>query len=375
MTAQPLPASGSQRRRAARDEPASGKTLLVYTLHCGNLYGTERMALTTLASLRELGSPLVLSPEGPVREEAGRMGIVSRPFRGRAGLFAALARALLTHRRVVVFTTSIQHSWMCSLLAGVLRNRLAHLHVVHGGAPDEAGSYGHKRLLNPLDVRLVVVSEFGRERLLEHGVRGDKISVIGNFLTDRRIAECPRHPPFVEAGIKRWVIVSRLDPLKRVDVLLDALERHPDLRELEFRVLGAGPQREALARRAAAGGLRVRFDGFAEDVQSAVAEADGLLHLCPVESFGLVVLEGMAARVPVLVPDQGGTRTIVDPGVSGFQFPANDADGLAAMLRRLATLPAHDIRRVVDAAAQRLVERYSETSCRPAYQALIERAL
>src|SRR5437763_4892817 len=192
MTAQPLPASGSQRRRAARDEPASGKTLLVYTLHCGNLYGTERMALTTLASLRELGSPLVLSPEGPVREEAGRMGIVSRPFRGRAGLFAALARALLTHRRVVVFTTSIQHSWMCSLLAGVLRNRLAHLHVVHGGAPDEAGSYGHKRLLNPLDVRLVVVSEFGRERLLEHGVRGDKISVIGNFLTDRRIAECPR---------------------------------------------------------------------------------------------------------------------------------------------------------------------------------------
>ncbi len=230
---------------------------------------------------------------------------------------------------------------------------------------------GHKRLLNRLDVRLVAVSEFARERLIRHGVRSDKISVIGNFLTDRHIAECPKRPLFVRPGIRRWVVVSRLDPLKRVDLLLDALERHDDLRDLEFRVYGAGPRREALARRAAASGLPVRFEGFAPDAWRALAMADGLLHLCPVESFGLVVLEAMAARLPALVPDRGGTRSILEHGVSGYHFPADDADGLAAMLRQLKGEPAEMLNGVVEAGQERLATCFSETSCKQQYRRLI----
>ena len=44
----------------------------------------------------------------------------------------------------------------------------------------------------------------------------------------------------------------------------------------------------------------------ASAVAAAIADADLLVHLCPVEPFGLAILEAMAAAVPVLVPNSGG---------------------------------------------------------------------
>ena len=102
--------------------------------------------------------------------------------------------------------------------------------MVHGGGEDRF-SYAKKHHLNERKVALVAVSDYVRERLLEFGVAPRKVIVIDNFLADRDRAWIPSRPAFaaptgsrpIEAGRVRVAVVSRLDPIKRIDLLLDAV--------------------------------------------------------------------------------------------------------------------------------------------------------
>ncbi len=85
---------------------------------------------------------------------------------------------------------------------------------------------------------------------------------------------------------------------------------------------------------------RVEFRGFREDIWRELGSLDVLVHasLIP-EPFGQVVLEGMAAGLPVLAPDAGGPAEVIDDGSTGTLFPRGDADALAAAMRALAQDP------------------------------------
>ena len=163
--------------------------------------------------------------------------------------------------------------------------------------------------------------------------------VVNNFLTADRVASAPKRPAFASAGVRNVLLIARLDPLKRVGLLLDALDLEPELRQLSFKVIGVGPELAMLRDRAKASHPNVEFVGFRGEVAADVAGADLLLHTCPVETFGLVVLEAMAGDVPVLVPDQGGTDMLVEEGVSGFKFRADDAGHLADRLAGVGRAP------------------------------------
>ena len=206
-------------------------------------------------------------------------------------------------------------------------------------------AYGRKKWLNRTGVQFVAVSEFVRRRLIDHGVRPGKVRVVNNFLLPERVACVPRRPPFTAGGVRNVLVISRLDPIKKVGLLLDALDREPGLRELSFQVMGVGPELVMLRDRAKATHPNVKFVGLRDEVAADLARADLLVHTCPKEAFGLVVLEAMAADVPVLVPDRGGPDFIVEAGVSGFKFRANDAADLAARLVELTRAPAEVLNR------------------------------
>ncbi|MDG4554680.1 MAG: glycosyltransferase family 4 protein [Candidatus Competibacter sp.] len=335
-------------------------TPLVYALHSGNLYGTERMALATLEGLRERFAPVLLAPPGPALAEAARLGIPGESFASPREFARRLRPWLARHRRVAFVATGVVHSLAFLILNAGYRRKSVHVHLVHGGA-DERLSYGRKRLLNPTGAVLVAVSDFVRERLIANGVAPGKIRVIENFLTDERVRNAPRRPPFAGDGVRNVVIVSRIDPIKRVDLLLDALDRHPDLNTLSFRIFGTGWDLETLRARAAARNPNVAFPGFTETVAAELAAADLLLHLCPSEPFGLAILEAMAAGAPVLAPDSGGAALLVEEGVSGGRFHADDVESLAARLRELQAAPAERLNRWVAGGDRALATRFSQT--------------
>lgn len=343
----------------------SDKQSLVYLLHSGQLFGTERMALATLQALRGEYAPLLIAPPGPVHAAAQDLGIPSRVMRHRMGLLLTLFVQLLRDRRSSLFTTSIWHSFMGSLLQALLLARGAHVHVVHGGTAERL-SYGRKRLLLPLGVRLVAVSDFVAERLQAHGVPADRIEVVCNFLPGSPPAQ---RPPFMGQGVRRVLMLSRLDRIKRVGLLFDALDAEPALGALHFDIYGSGEELHALRQRAMRH-ANVTLHGFVPDAASALSRADLLLHTCPEEPFGLVLLEAFAAGVPVLVANAGGAGSMVRNGVNGWHFGANDPHLLAQRLLELSQTPAGVLNEYVSAARASLRNEFDPENQTARYAAL-----
>lgn len=317
-------------------------TSLAYVLHSGQLFGTERMALATLCALREVCDGLIIAPPGPVHAAAREAGLQSRVVQGRLGLLWCLLAHLRQHRHSAVFTTGVSQALVARALQRLCAGRGPHVHMVHGGT-EERLSYGRKRWLARLQVRQVAVSAFVRSRLLAHGVPERCIEVVHNFLPPGARAQ---RSAFTADGVRRVIMLTRLDRIKRVGLLFDALERTPGLQAMRFDIYGSGEE-AALLQARAQGHPNVHLHGFVPDAAAALADADLLLHTCPEEPFGLVLLEAFAAGVPVLVPNSGGAGEIVQADVNGWRFTANNATALGQRLLSLAKMPAAQLNAVV----------------------------
>ncbi|MCC6989281.1 MAG: glycosyltransferase family 1 protein [Acidobacteria bacterium] len=132
--------------------------------------------------------------------------------------------------------------------------------------------------------------------------------------------------------------VGRLAPEKGIAVLLAAFAivegaRGPDAVKLV--VAGAGPSLAALRARAP---RNVTFLGNLDrqrELPALYASADAFLFASTTETLGLVVLEAMAAGLPVIATPAGGVADNLRDGENGLAFPAADAAACAAAMLRL----------------------------------------
>jgi glycosyltransferase involved in cell wall biosynthesis len=153
--------------------------------------------------------------------------------------------------------------------------------------------------------------------------------VIPNGIEVQRF-ELPRRPV---PG--RILMVGRLAPPKRPDLALRALALLRRTRpEAELHVVGDGTLRPEAERLAGELGLgeAVRFLGTRADLPELLAESDCLLLASDYEGFPLVVIEAMAAAVPVVATDVGGIHELIEHGRTGFVAAAGDAAALAGAL-------------------------------------------
>jgi glycosyltransferase involved in cell wall biosynthesis len=139
-------------------------------------------------------------------------------------------------------------------------------------------------------------------------------------------------------------MVGRLAPWKGQDVFLDAFAEAFRGTDVRARLIGSalfGEDKYAasLEERAECIGIasQVEFRGFKEDVWGELRELDVLVH-CSVrpEPFGQVVLEGLAAGVPVVAANAGGPAELITNDVDGILTPPGSVTELAAALLRLA---------------------------------------
>ena len=174
-------------------------------------------------------------------------------------------------------------------------------------------------------------------------------------------------PPAPHSGL-RLLFVGRLVERKGVHVLLDALALLPEEPPVRLAVIGDGPERDALERRARSLGIegRVEFRGYVprETLEHALASCDALVLPAirdakgDVEGLGVVLLEAMGFGRPVIASRAGGIVDIVRPGVNGLLVPPGDAPALAGAIESFARDPAL-VRRLGAAAREDVRERFS----------------
>jgi len=154
-----------------------------------------------------------------------------------------------------------------------------------------------------------------------------------------------------------WLLLAagRLSVEKQWPVVIDAFLALRSRHDAVLVVIGEGPERAALERRAA-GHPDVRFVGFEADrdrFATSLASADALLHGCPHETFGLGVAEAVACGLPVVVPDAGGAGELAT-GPSARRYASGDALACAAAAEDLLALPTDARRTAALAAAARV---------------------
>lgn len=205
-------------------------------------------------------------------------------------------------------------------------------------------------------------SRYAAEDLRRFGLGPEQVAavdVVGNGVDVALASALPAGTPrrYV-LGLGRLVHVKGFDLLVRAFAAAREAGRVDD--DVHLVVAGDGPERDPLRRLAASLGLADRLvllGTLARDQVTAVVEAAEVLVVpSRVEAFGIVVLEGLRAGLPVVAPARGGAGEIVRDGVDGFVVDATDVDALAAALGRLAD---PDLRARLGAAARETGARWT----------------
>ena len=129
---------------------------------------------------------------------------------------------------------------------------------------------------------------------------------------------------------------------KRVDVIIKAIaEGRSKHYDLALVVCGDGNQRhdlEVLVKLNIE--KQVKFLGMRLDIPDILAACDAFCHAAPFEPFGIVALEALAMELPIIVPDSGGIREMVDDRITGFLYEPLSERSLAEKMTILARDPA-----------------------------------
>jgi phosphatidylinositol alpha-mannosyltransferase len=182
--------------------------------------------------------------------------------------------------------------------------------------------------------RRCAVSEHARDTAIK--ALGGDYDVLFNGIDVERFAKAtawPTEGPTV-------FFIGRHEPRKGLAVLLEAMARLPA--GIHLWVAGEGPESSPLRARTEGDG-RVHWLGRIDDGEAASRMRGADVVCAPSlhgESFGVVLLEAMAAQTPVVASDLPGYRNVALADQHGLLVPPGDADALAAALRRVLSDPA-----------------------------------
>ena len=337
-----------------------------------------KLSPLVLDGLRRCGCDVVV--EGWGTHTSGREPLTAKVL----GRGADLARVLCHVRRwrPEVLYVATAHNWHSLLrdvpLAAAVSRRGPPLVLhLHGSECDTLGTRGHSvftRLSLWLMRRAAAVLVLSHEEQAQwrRFCPDVRFEVVVNPFTPAPVALHEPRAPGAIAHEPVLLIVARLMRPKGVFELLDALRIVRRTRPCRLVMAGAGPDGDALAKRAAALGIEGAVDmlGYATEPALASAYARADIFVLPTyydEGFPLSVMEAMASGLPIVTTRIRGCADHLVPDVNAVFVPPRDPPAVAAAVERL--LDDDDLRlrmgranaaKVADFAPEAVMPRYAE---------------
>ena len=204
----------------------------------------------------------------------------------------------------------------------------------------------------------IAVSPAARKVIVEH--LGADAVVIPNGVAVAPYAAAEPLPGYPRAGGTIGFIGRYEEPRKGMDVLVDALALlAPERPGLRLLVAGRGEAGEFLARLPREVADRVDLLGQVSETDKARMLRSVDVYCAPntgQESFGVILLEAMAARAAIVASDLEAFRRVLGAGAAGQLFPVGDPSALAGELARVLDDPA--LRAELIAAGEQAVAPY-----------------
>ena len=290
---------------------------------------------------------MVLNPMATHRQGSAMHELCAgEPYEGylRPGLRGAMNVRRWLARRLDGFAPNIVHAHLMHALVLVASlparpGRASVLTHHHGNHFEALGARGREladRLGGRRFDRVVAVSPFVADHLRHrYGYASEAVVTICNGWSGRPVDRRPSEAPTI-------VCVANFRHQKGHRFLLEAFKQVVDrMPSARLKLVGDGELRGALERQARHLGIdgAVDFTGPVDDIWPLLAEAHVFVLPSLYEPFGLVIVEAMAAGVPVVATAVGGVTGLVQADEDGLLVRAGHERDLARGILRVLSDP------------------------------------
>ena len=183
------------------------------------------------------------------------------------------------------------------------------------------------------DYHIALTNELKKHIALQ-GIDSDKIYELPIYTNENKSKKINRKD-FDTPGDKQLILsLSRLHPVKGIDILLDAMVKVPDV---FLWIAGSGPIKKDLINQTKRLGLdgRVKFLGWRDDKEALMATSDICVFPSRNDAFGAVIIEAWAAKKPNIACKSPGPKAIIKDNYDGLLVDIDDSNQLADTIKKV----------------------------------------
>ena len=329
---------------------------VLYLLNFAGKAGTERYVETLVKYLSADGlvEPYFAYNEGGLLvERLEAMGVPCRRVEMRRRFDKKAARdlaALCAEWDIELVHCHYLREHYTALLAKKYNQKIRVVYTNHFVLANDFVTRLSNRFMDKKQDQMIAVCNKGREQLIANGWSGDRIQVIFNAVDmDAWAGDRSESTLRAELGLDedRFVMLcaSRFADDKGHKYLIDSIKRLTELTDVPFTLVlaGDGPLLEPTRQQVRDLGLEdyVKFIGFRKDIKNLYKGSDLYVNSSQHEALSFLIIEAMAAGLPVIATDMGGNSDIVnDQAGCGLLVTYDDPDSMAGAMKRFLEDPA-----------------------------------
>jgi glycosyltransferase involved in cell wall biosynthesis len=357
---------------------ARGRSIAFF-LKSLNAGGAERAALHLSAELAKAGHEVCFVLIDPAIVPAGDLSalvpagveIVSLGCMRARSAILPLAR-FLRRRRPDVLVSFLSHPNCVAVLARTMARVSTRIVITEHGLLSSRGKLLYRCCARGADAIVAVSSGLAAEIAEACRIPQTRVNVIFNPVVTHDfegLCSAPVEETFFVSPVPVFLAVGRLVPEKDYEGLLKAFSLLLNRRQARLAFVGDGPLRSRLLQAAEELGVRehVAFFGFQSNPWRFMSRATALLVSSRHEGFGSVLVEAMAAGIPVVSTNcPYGPAEILEHGRYGLLVPVGDPVAMAQAMERVLERP------ISIAASQDRARHFTAARVTSSYANLIE---